>query len=280
MYGYVEISCCAERKRREIAVSSHGHLSLQFPELFFLVFLLGVYGCFACSDWFVLAGVFPIARVFMPRLPPSGAVGSLWILSAGTLPVPSILLSNSSCCSASSSSSNSDSSKPELPIDCVIASPISSPMACCSRSSSLHGLVSHYIFHGTEPETDLAFNAHCLVHFVDSETAMDLLHCRAGVLHGIKSLLVNICRLDAVNLALECHYLSSGLVKGVLKLFLPSECGFRSCTGSIVSRILIHVSRRLQLYRLFSLWPKMAEADSPFLLVFTYFLAKVSCSSI
>jgi hypothetical protein len=67
-----------------------------------------------------------------------GTLGSRPTLSpTGTLPVFSICSSSCSCCSSASSSSSSSSSTPWAPTPCVIASLISSPIACCSRRSSL-----------------------------------------------------------------------------------------------------------------------------------------------
>lgn len=51
---------------------------------------------------------------------------------------------------------------------------------------------------------------------------MDLLHRRAGVLHSVQCLLVDIRSFYAVYLALKSHYLSPGLVEGMFKLLLPS----------------------------------------------------------
>ena len=67
-----------------------------------------------------------------------GAAGILPTVSlTGTLPVLSISSSSFSCCSSASSSSSSSSSMPVLVTPDVIASLISSPIACCSRRSSL-----------------------------------------------------------------------------------------------------------------------------------------------
>ncbi len=55
----------------------------------------------------------------------------------GTLPVASIVLSSSFCSSSASSSFNSSSSIGSPTEVLVMALAISSPRACCSRSSSL-----------------------------------------------------------------------------------------------------------------------------------------------
>ena len=120
---------------------------------------------------------------------------------------------------ASSSPSSSSSSIPCMPDGCVMASPISSTMACCSRSSSLT-TVSKWtrIKRGTG-----CANAHGLVDLVDGQAAVDFLHGLAGILHGLESLLVYVGRLYVVNLALQRHYLTLGLLQRVLVLLLAPQ---------------------------------------------------------
>lgn len=75
-------------------------------------------------------------------LRPFGVCGNcvLSILSpTGTLPAPSILVSSSVCSSSSSSAFSSSSSSASDAAGCVSVDAISSPMACCSRRSSLLG---------------------------------------------------------------------------------------------------------------------------------------------
>jgi hypothetical protein len=102
---------------------------------------------------------------------------------------------------------------------CVMASPISSTMACCSRSSSLGD--GEWV----DRKRDDA-NVHGLVDLVDGQAAVDFLHGLAGVLHGLKRLLVDVGRLDVVNFALERHYLALRLLQGVLVLLLTPQGSF------------------------------------------------------
>lgn len=74
----------------------------------------------------------------LPLTSDKGAWGSLPTLSpTGTFPVLSMSSSSFSCWSSASSSSSSSSSMPVGATPEVMASLISSPMACCSRRSSL-----------------------------------------------------------------------------------------------------------------------------------------------
>jgi len=92
---------------------------------------------------------------------------------------------------------------------------ISSPSACCSLSSSLHNRQYHQIH-------DRARHAgvHCLVHNVDRELPMDLLHSLSSLLHRRKRLSVDIRRLDRVDLLLQCRDLSQRLVQSMFVLLL------------------------------------------------------------
>lgn len=49
---------------------------------------------------------------------------------------------------------------------------------------------------------------------------MDLLHSRAGILHGDEGFLVDVCGFDRVDLLLKHGYLAAGLFEGVLVLLL------------------------------------------------------------
>ena len=68
---------------------------------------------------------------------------------------------------------------------------------------------------------DKGSDVHSLVDLVDGEAAVYLLHGRAGILHRVQRLLIDIRRLYAVNLALERHDLTSRLLERMLKLLLP-----------------------------------------------------------
>jgi hypothetical protein len=57
---------------------------------------------------------------------------------------------------------------------------------------------------------------------------VDLLHGGAGVLHGVKRLLVDVCGFDAVDFALERHDLRTGLFERVFELFFSAQRGFGS----------------------------------------------------
>ncbi len=65
-------------------------------------------------------------------------------------------------------------------------------------------------------------NVHGLVDLVDGQAAVDLLHGRAGVLHRVQRLLVDVGRLDRGYLALDRHHLRARLVQLVLELLLPT----------------------------------------------------------
>jgi hypothetical protein len=82
--------------------------------------------CCCGSFWFGACGSRPAATVSL----------------TGTLPVLSISSSSFSCCNSASSSSSSSSSMPFEATPEVMASLISSPIACCSRRSSLWGVRS------------------------------------------------------------------------------------------------------------------------------------------
>lgn len=68
-------------------------------------------------------------------------------------------------------------------------------------------------------------HVHGLIHLVDGKLAVDLLHGIAGILHCVERLLVDIRRLDGVDLALQRHYLVLGLLERVLELLLTPKRG-------------------------------------------------------
>ena len=69
----------------------------------------------------------------------------------------------------------------------------------CSRAGGgVHGCV--YVFH--------------------RHLAVNLLHGFPGILHGDKGLLIDICRLDGIDLLLQHGYLAVRLLEGVLMLLL------------------------------------------------------------
>jgi hypothetical protein len=99
-----------------------------------------------------------------------------------------------------------------------MASLISSPMACCSRRSSLQD----YQYRDRLEKNDACQgrNIHDVVHLVDGQASMYLLHSSARILHGIQRLLVDVGRLDRVNLLLQRHDLCACLLERVFKLLL------------------------------------------------------------
>jgi hypothetical protein len=112
-------------------------------------------------------------------------------------------------------------------MDCVMASPISSPMACCSRSSSLH--ICQPAFHSLLGRRRRRSHIHSLVNLIDGEAAVYIFHCLAGILHGLQRFFVDIGRLYAVDFALQSHNLPLSLFKSMFKLLLTSQCGLCSC---------------------------------------------------
>lgn len=58
---------------------------------------------------------------------------------------------------------------------------------------------------------------------------MDLCHCRAGLLHRLQSLVVDVRGLDRVDLLLELHDLRRCLLEVLLVYLFPSEGGFGRC---------------------------------------------------
>ena len=66
-------------------------------------------------------------------------------------------------------------------------------------------------------------NPHCSVYVLHGHLAVDLLHGRAGVLHGDEGFLVDVCGFDGVDLLLEHGDLAVGLFEGVLVLLLAFE---------------------------------------------------------
>jgi hypothetical protein len=63
-------------------------------------------------------------------------------------------------------------------------------------------------------------NVHDVVHLVDGQASMYLLHSRARILHRIQRLLVDVGCLDGVNLLLQRHNLCACLLERVFKLLL------------------------------------------------------------
>lgn len=158
----------------------------------------------------ILSNSFSIFRVYVRS--PFAAAGNLCISSpTGTVPVFNILLSNCSCSISANSSSSSLSSTCSPSGADVIAFAISSPRACCSRSSSLcfyqqtilKSSCPVYIV-ATIDEGGDGEHVHSLVNLIDVELAVDLLHSLASLLHRKKSLAVDVCGFDTVDLLLQC----------------------------------------------------------------------------
>ena len=76
---------------------------------------------------------------------------------------------------------------------------------------------------------DKRFNIHYFIHLINCQFAVDLFHGVTGVLHGKESFLVDVCRLDGIDLIFEHRYLSGGLLEGVFMGFLAFESGSCSC---------------------------------------------------
>lgn len=72
-------------------------------------------------------------------------------------------------------------------------------------------------------------DVHDVLDLVDCETGVNLFHCLACVLHRVKRLLVDIGGFNAVDFALQGHYLRGGLLQGVLELLLSPEGGLGGC---------------------------------------------------
>jgi len=219
-------------------------------------------------------------RCVLPLTSVCGAWGNLPTVSLmGTFPVRSMSSSSFSCCSSASSSSSSSSSIPLVVTPEVMASLISSPIACCSRRSSLwwwRWVVSRVVLRRCGEERDSA-SVHDVVDLVDGQACVYLLHGRARVLHRIQCLLVDVCRLDAVDFALECHNLRAGLFERVLKLFLSPQCCFGRCD------IRQHHARHVTGTGpgpLLAWHGTVLETRIPALLLETNFRARLSCSSI
>lgn len=75
----------------------------------------------------------------------------------------------------------------------------------------------------------LAQILHRLIDLVDGQAAVDLLYRVAGVLHGVERLLVDVCRLDAADLALDRHHLRRRLLELVLEGLFAAQGGFGDC---------------------------------------------------
>ena len=93
----------------------------------------------------------------------------------------------------------------------VMALPISVVSSCCSRSCSLYSYQSAWNYllrakgerkvgQGVNNESE---NQHCYIDILHSHLAVYSLHGRAGVLHGGKGFLVDVCRFDGVDLLFE-----------------------------------------------------------------------------
>lgn len=133
------------RRRREGKFQDllHGHFGLQLGQLCFLVLFLRLdLGCFTFhyfnKSHYAVKAIASLLRRDLDLRAPFAAVGSLCTSSdTGTTPPFNIRSSICSCSMPSSSASRSCSSTGS-PIGAeMMASPISWPSACCSRSSSL-----------------------------------------------------------------------------------------------------------------------------------------------
>ena len=62
---------------------------------------------------------------------------------------------------------------------------------------------------------------HGLVHLVDRQAAVNLLHGLLCVLHSVQSLLVDVRRLDRGDFALDGQHLRLGLLELVFVVLLP-----------------------------------------------------------
>jgi hypothetical protein len=144
---------------------------------------------------------------------PFTAAGNLWISSdTGTVPVFNILSSNCSCSISANSSSSSDSSIVSPSGVFVIAFAISSPSACCSLRSSLcvrQYSVCNPISKSKSKDNTLGEkprgvkNVHGLIHNIDIQLPMNLLHGLPSLLHRRQRLTIDIRRLDRVDLLLQ-----------------------------------------------------------------------------
>lgn len=71
---------------------------------------------------------------------------------------------------------------------------------------------------------------HRLINLVNTHSAVDLSHRRTSLLHRLQSLVVDIRRLDRVDLLLQLRDLRCRLLKVLFLHLFPSQCGFGSCT--------------------------------------------------
>lgn len=71
-------------------------------------------------------------------------------------------------------------------------------------------------------------HVHRLVDLIDTHIAVDLCHRRTGLLHRLQSLVVDIRRLDRVDLLLELRDLRRCLFEVLFLYLFPSERGFGS----------------------------------------------------
>jgi hypothetical protein len=99
----------------------------------------------------------------------------------------------------------------------VMAWTISSLRAFCSRKSSLFQQLSATLpgWQGTTEEYENVGggdNVHRLVDLIHRQFAMNLFHGVARLLHGSKSLSIDIGGLDSVDLLVQGPYLSNRLV--------------------------------------------------------------------
>lgn len=63
-------------------------------------------------------------------------------------------------------------------------------------------------------------DVHNLIHLIRCETLVDMFHCRVGVAHRSKRLLVDVGRFDGVDLLFQSADLRNGLVERVLVCLL------------------------------------------------------------
>ena len=138
-------------------------------------------------------------------------------------------------------------------------------------------------------------SVHGVVHALDRQVPMYVLHGLAGVAHGIKGLLVDVGGLDGLDFALDGHDLRGRLLEGVFVGFFATEGGFRFCKVTLSA--IVHIVRfafvshstaaspRLALgtVRLHSSSPAlrgMGSSHVRFLFVLMYLRANASWSSI
>ena len=81
----------------------------------------------------------------------------------------------------------------------------------------------------------MGFCVHDVVDLLDAEVAVDVLHGLAGVAHGVERLLVDVGRLDRVDLVLEHGDLVRRLLEGVLVRLLSFQSGSGGCSQDAMS---------------------------------------------